>query len=143
MNTTWKASLPYREVYYRDAKVCNNLKEIVQDQYVCGACELSIKIRKIMVRYTSSGRHLLCSILFLCLLEGGLAYGWLLSDVVGSHYTNATKQIQILELFRLIIVLVSLHVATSYLDLKGLSVLQLSSSYTEQCIICKLSVWNI
>ena len=46
----------------------------------------------------------------------GLAHGWLLSDIVGSHYTNATKQTQTVELFRLIIVLVSLHVATSYLD---------------------------
>ena len=35
---------------------------------------------------------------------------------MGSHYTNATKQTQTVELFRLIIVLVSLHVATSYLD---------------------------
>ena len=43
MHTTWKASLPYREVYYRDAKVCNNLKEITQEQCVCRACELSIK----------------------------------------------------------------------------------------------------
>ena len=30
--------------------------------------------------------------------------------------SNATKQTQTVELFRLIIVLVSLHVATSYLD---------------------------
>ena len=38
--------------------------------------------------------------------------GWLLSDVVGGHYTNATKQTQTVELFRLIIVLkVSLHVS--------------------------------
>ena len=51
--------------------------------------------------------------LFLCLLEEGLAHGWLLSDVVGSHYTNAMKQTQTVDLFRLIIVLVSLHVATS------------------------------
>ena len=71
---------------------------------------------KIMVRCTSSGRLLLCSILFLCFLEEGLPHGWLLSDDVGSHYTNATKQRQTVELFRLIIVLVSLHVATSYLD---------------------------
>ena len=35
---------------------------------------------------------------------------------VGSHYTNATKYTQTVDLFRLIIVLVSLHVATSYLD---------------------------
>ena len=69
-----------------------------------------------MVRYTSSGRLLLCFILFICLLKEGLAHGWLLSDVVGSHYTNATKQTQTVELFRLIIVLVSLHVATSYRD---------------------------
>ena len=41
--TTWKTSRPYREVYYRDAKVCNNLKEITQEQCVCRACELSIK----------------------------------------------------------------------------------------------------
>ena len=80
--------------------------------------ELSIKRsvkKKIMVRYISSGRLLLCSILFLCLLEEGLPHGWLLSDVVGSHYTytNATKQTQTVEL---LIVLVSLHVATSYLD---------------------------
>ena len=70
-----------------------------------------------MVRYTSSGRLLLCFILFLCLLEEGLAHGWLLSDVVGSHCTNATKQTQTVELFRLIIFLVSLHVAISYIDL--------------------------
>ena len=56
-----------------------------------------------MVRYTSSGRLLLCSVLFLCLLEERLAHGWLLSDVVGSHYTNAMKQTQTVELFRLII----------------------------------------
>ena len=64
---------------------------------------------------SSSGRLLLCSILFLCLLEEGLPHGWLLSDVVGSHYTytNATKQTQTVEL---LIVLVSLHVATSYPD---------------------------
>ena len=37
---------------------------------------------------------------------------WLLSDGVGSHYINATKQTQTVALFRLIIVLVSLHVAT-------------------------------
>ena len=43
MYSTWKASLPYGEVYYRDAKVCNNLKEIAQEQCVCRACELSIK----------------------------------------------------------------------------------------------------
>ena len=72
--------------------------------------------KNIIVRYTSLGRLLLCSILFLCLLEEGLAHGWLLSDVVGGHYTNATKQTQTVELFRLIIVLVSLCVATSYLD---------------------------
>ena len=35
---------------------------------------------------------------------------------VGSHYTNATKHTQTVDLFRLIIVLVSLHGATSYLD---------------------------
>ena len=63
----------------------------------------------------SSSTVLLCSILFLCLLEEG-AHGWLQSDVVGSHYTNAMKQTQTVELFRLIIVLVSLRVATSYLD---------------------------
>ena len=68
--------------------------------------------KTIMMRYTSSGRLLLCSILFLCLLEEGLAHGWLLSDVMDSHYTNATKQTQTVELFRLIIVLVSLRVAT-------------------------------
>ena len=45
MRTTWKASLPYREIYYRDAKVCNNLKETTQKQCVCRACELSIKRR--------------------------------------------------------------------------------------------------
>ena len=33
-----------------------------------------------------------------------------------SHYINTMIQIQTVELFRLIIVLVSLHVATSYLD---------------------------
>ena len=33
---------------------------------------------------------------------------------MGSHYTTATKETQTVELFRLIIVLVSLHVATSY-----------------------------
>ena len=66
--------------------------------------------------HTERLRLLLWSILFLCLLEEGLAHGWLLSDVVGSHYTNATKQTQTVELVRLIIVLVSLHVATSYLD---------------------------
>ena len=44
MQPTWRASLPYREVYYRDAKVCNNLnKEIAQKQCVCRGCELSIK----------------------------------------------------------------------------------------------------
>ena len=59
---------------------------------------------------------LLCSILFLCLLEEGLAHGWLESDVVSSHYTNAMKRTQTVDFFRLIIVLVSLHVATSYLD---------------------------
>ena len=64
----------------------------------------------------SSSTVLLCSILFLCLLEEGLAHGWLQSDVVGSHYTNAMKQTQTVELFRLLIVLVSLRVATSYLD---------------------------
>ena len=58
---------------------------------------------------------LLCSILFLCLLEEELAHGWLQSDVVGSHYTNAMKQTNSC-IIRLIIVLVSLHVATSYLD---------------------------
>ena len=49
---------------------------------------------------------------------GPLFFGtwWLLSYVVGSHYTNATKQTQTIELFRLIIVLVSLHEATSYLE---------------------------
>ena len=41
--TTWKTSLPYREVYYRDAKVCNNPKEIAQEQCVCRASELNIK----------------------------------------------------------------------------------------------------
>ena len=42
---------------------------------------------------------------------------WLAAEyVVGSHNTNATKQTQTVELYRLIIVLVSLHVATSYLD---------------------------
>ena len=46
MHYTWKASLPYREVYYRDAKVCNNLKEITQEQCVCRACELNIKRSK-------------------------------------------------------------------------------------------------
>ena len=50
-----------------------------------------------------------------CLLEEGLAHGWLLSDVVGSHYTNAMKQTQTVDLpvFRLIIVVVSL-IACSY-----------------------------
>ena len=88
------------------------IKEIEQEQRVCWACELCIKRRKnIIVRYTSLGRLLLCSILFFCLLEEGLAHGWLLSDMVGGHYTNATKQTQ-----TVIIVLVSLCVATSYLD---------------------------
>ena len=36
--------------------------------------------------------------------------------MVGGQYTNATKQTQTVELFKLIIVLVSLRVATSYLD---------------------------
>ena len=49
-------------------------------------------------------------------MEEGLVRGWLLRDVVGSHYSNATKQTQTVELFKLIIVLVLLHVATSYLD---------------------------
>ena len=41
----------------------NNLKEIAQEQYVCRACELSIKrrVKKKDNRYTSSGRLLLCS----------------------------------------------------------------------------------
>ena len=39
MHTTCKASLPYREVHYRDAHVC----EIAQEQCVCWACELNIK----------------------------------------------------------------------------------------------------
>ena len=39
MHTTCKASLPHIEVYY----ICNNLKEIAQEQCVCRACELSIK----------------------------------------------------------------------------------------------------
>ena len=66
------------------------------------ACELKPqeKYEGKMVRYTSSGRLLLCSILFLCLLERD--YGWLLSDVVGSHYTNAMKRTQTVELFRLV-----------------------------------------
>ena len=65
------------------------------------ACKLSIdgKLRK----------TLMCS-LFLCVC------GWLLSDVVGGHYTNAKKQTQTVDIFRLIIVLVSVHVATRYLD---------------------------
>ena len=62
-------------------------------------------------RKTSAVLHL-----FLCLLEDGLAHGWLLNDVVSSRYTKATKRAQTVDLFRLIIVLVSLHVATSYLD---------------------------
>ena len=35
---------------------------------------------------------------------------------MGGHYTNAKKQTLTVELFRLIIVLVSLCVATRYLD---------------------------
>ena len=31
------------QVYYRDAKVCNNPKEIAQEQCVCRACEVSKK----------------------------------------------------------------------------------------------------
>ena len=63
---------------------------------------------------------LLCSILFLSVFFGRgshwlSSYGWLLSDVVGGHCTNGTKQTQIDELFRLIIVLVALRVATRYL----------------------------
>ena len=72
MHTTWKASLPYREVYYRDAKVCNNLKEIAQEQCVCRACELSIK-SSMKKKYNGEVYKLLLrSILFLCLLEEGL-----------------------------------------------------------------------
>ena len=35
---------------------------------------------------------------------------------MGGHYTNAKKQTRTVDLFRLIIVLVSLRVATRYLD---------------------------
>ena len=56
--------------------------------------------------------------LFLCLLEekiiGWLAYGWLLGDVVGDHYTNAIKRTQTIELFRLMIVLNFSFIANSY-----------------------------
>ena len=38
---------------------------------------------------------------------GWLACGWLLSDVVGGHFTNTKKQTQTVDIFRLIIVLVS------------------------------------
>ena len=38
---------------------------------------------------------------------GWLACGWQLSDVVGGHLTNAKKQTQTVDIFRLIIVLVS------------------------------------
>ena len=52
------------------------------------------------------------------LLEEGLAHGWLLSDVVGSHYTNAMKQTQTVEFFWLIIVLVSLHLFRAFIELQ-------------------------
>ena len=60
----------------------------------------------------SSRRLLLCFILFLCVLGRGahLACVWLLSSVVGGHYSNAKKQTLTFEFLRLIIVLVSLRV---------------------------------
>ena len=39
-----------------------------------------------------------------------LGYGWLLSSVVGGHNTNARIKTPTFDLFRQIIVLVSLHV---------------------------------
>ena len=49
-------------------------------------------------------------------LHGRHHFHTVVSDVVGGHYINATKQTQQLTYFRLIIVLVSLRVATRYLD---------------------------
>ena len=122
MHTSWKASLPYREVYYRDAKACNNLKEIAQqEQCVCRACELAKIIKRSMkkndngevykLRKTFAVFHLVPMF-----IGRGTSACLAAECVVGGHYTNATKQTQTVELFRLIIVLVSLRVATSYLD---------------------------
>ena len=69
------------------------------------------KLRKTIAVFPS------CSSVFLEEeLTGRLVCGWLLSDVVGGHYTNAKKQTQTVDLFRLIIVIVSLCVATRYRD---------------------------
>ena len=134
--TTWKAPLPNREVYYRDAKVCNNdLKEDhTRAMCVCQAREVCIKIS--MKKNGIQARWRLLAVFHLvplCVLEeeliGWLACGWLLSDVVGGHYTNATKQTQTVHLFKLIIVLVSLRVQLLEIELNSNFYFKYTGSY--------------